>query len=49
MFKEVNPNNVISYSIPNDALCMISSSSYVRLPTIEYRIETKAVDQMKRQ
>lgn len=44
MFKEVNPNNVISYSIPNDALCMISSSSYVRLPTIEYRIETKAVD-----
>ncbi|HHV95295.1 MAG TPA: hypothetical protein GXX37_02280 [Clostridiaceae bacterium] len=44
MFKEANPNNVISYPIPSDALCMISSSSYIRLPTIEYNVETETVD-----
>jgi len=44
VFKEVNPNNVISYSIPNDTLCMISSSSYFRLPVIEYKVKTKSAD-----
>jgi len=44
MFIEANPSNVISYQIPSDALCMISSSSYIRLPVIEYSVETEAMD-----
>ena len=48
IFKEIDPNNVISsklpFSIPKDTLCIVHGTRYFKYHTINYYVKTKTAD-----